>query len=51
LSRGCTLLLIGLFKKVILADSLGGISDALFGRAAEGTARAGPSWPGAGCMG
>jgi len=38
LSRGCTLLLIGLFKKVILADSLGGISDALFGRAAEGMA-------------
>jgi D-alanyl-lipoteichoic acid acyltransferase DltB (MBOAT superfamily) len=52
LSRGCTLLLIGLFKKVILADNLAAISDSLFGAAAEGTALSfGESWLAAGAFG
>ncbi len=51
-SRGCTLLVIGLFKKVILADSLAGISDSLFGRAAEGMALGfAESWLAAGAFG
>jgi len=36
LSRGSALLLVGLFKKVMLADSLAAISDSLFGSAAHG---------------
>lgn len=52
LSRGCTLLLIGLFKKVTLADSLAGISDSLLGSAAEGMALSfGESWLAAGAFG
>jgi len=37
LSRGLILLVIGLLKKVVLAETLAKIADPVFGRAAEGT--------------
>ncbi len=42
LEQGVTLFAIGLFKKVIMADSLGLYADKLFGAAAQGAAMTGP---------